>query len=34
LVSLQAAVSVPAEKELAAVTEPVVDLSKIGKSEE
>jgi len=33
LVSLQSAVSVPAEKELAAVTEPVVDLSKIGKGE-
>jgi len=34
LVSLQAAISAPAEKDLAAVTEPVVDLSKIGKSEE
>jgi len=33
LVSLQAAISTPAEKELAAVTEPVVDLSKIGKGE-
>jgi len=30
---LQAAISAPAEKELAAVTEPVVDLSKIGKRE-